>query len=216
LASAPGVVAGLAEGSTTPGAGAVVAAAPDAADGQGSGGLTLDDSGQLPFFYMDAYENPDARPGVVLATPAQPAAWLCITGSGRHNCGGLFLRIVVHCGSCRPQTGIKPLRRGGSVACNVITYLSWHIPTTPACLWPLPTPPGEAILFGKVQQEGRWQSAAVVVRGLQRCLFVVPKPEVFTDADGAIAALEAAVKADPARKPELLKLLHVSPQRCCL
>ncbi|GLI66368.1 hypothetical protein VaNZ11_010151 [Volvox africanus] len=71
--------------------------------------------------------------------------------------------------------------------------------------------PGEVLLFGKVEAEGRWQSCAVTVRGLQRCLLVVPRPEVFEDRDGAIAALEAAVKADPSRRVELIKLLQ---ERC--
>ncbi|GIM16515.1 hypothetical protein Vretimale_19154 [Volvox reticuliferus] len=71
--------------------------------------------------------------------------------------------------------------------------------------------PGEVLLFGKVEAEGRWQSCAVTVRGLQRCLLVVPRPEVFEDGDGAIATLEAAVKADPSRRVDLIKLLQ---ERC--
>lgn len=47
------------------------------------------------------------------------------------------------------------------------------------------------------------------VRGLQRTLIVVPRREVFEDGDGAIVAMHAAVKADPARKPELMKMLQV-------
>ncbi|EFJ41338.1 hypothetical protein VOLCADRAFT_107737 [Volvox carteri f. nagariensis] len=71
--------------------------------------------------------------------------------------------------------------------------------------------PGEVLLFGKVESEGRWLSCAVSVRGLQRCLLVVPRPEVFEDVDGSIARLEAAVKEDPSRRVELIKLLQ---ERC--
>ncbi|GLC52568.1 hypothetical protein PLESTB_000644200 [Pleodorina starrii] len=71
--------------------------------------------------------------------------------------------------------------------------------------------PGEAILFGKVECEGRWQSCGVVVRGLQRCLLVVPRPELFADPDGAIAAAEEAAAEDPARKADLKKMLQ---ERC--
>eukprot|EP00198_Chlamydomonas_reinhardtii_P009371 XP_001698708.1 DNA polymerase alpha subunit one [Chlamydomonas reinhardtii] len=70
--------------------------------------------------------------------------------------------------------------------------------------------PGEVVLFGKIEAEGgRWQSCAVAVRGLQRTLIVVPRREVFEDGDGAIVAMHAAVKADPARKPELMKMLQM-------
>lgn len=51
-----------------------------------------------------------------------------------------------------------------------------------------------------------WQSCCVVVPNLHRSLLVVPRPEVFDDSDGQIAALEAAVAADPARKIELLQV----------
>ncbi|KAG2444014.1 hypothetical protein HYH02_009213 [Chlamydomonas schloesseri] len=109
---------------TTPGGG-------DAASGAAP--LPLDSNGMLPFYCLDAYENPDARPG-------------------------------------------------------------------------------EVMLFGKIEAEGgRWQSCAVAVRGLQRTLIVVPRRDVFEDGDGAIAALHAVVKADPARKPELMKMLQ---ERC--
>lgn len=69
-------------------------------------------------------------------------------------------------------------------------------------------------LFGKVSASSNgakgssnsWQSCCVVVPNLHRSLLVVPRPEVFEDADGEIAALEAAVAADPARKIELLQV----------
>lgn len=67
------------------------------------------------------------------------------------------------------------------------------------------------LLFGKVRtQDGRgWQSCGVAVRGLQRSLLVVPRPEVWEDGDGAIARLEAAAKEDPARRVELIRHLQV-------
>jgi hypothetical protein len=72
-------------------------------------------------------------------------------------------------------------------------------------------------LFGKVSASSNgsdgakggsnsWQSCCVVVPNLHRSLLVVPRPEVFEDADGEIAALETAVAADPARKIELLQV----------
>jgi len=51
-----------------------------------------------------------------------------------------------------------------------------------------------------------WQSCCVVVPNLHRSLLVVPRPEVFDDSDGQIAALEAAVAADTSRKIELLQV----------
>jgi hypothetical protein len=72
-------------------------------------------------------------------------------------------------------------------------------------------------LFGKVSasssgsnSSSSWQSCCVVVPNLHRSLLVVPRPSVFDDSDGEIAALEAAVAADPARK---IELLQVCP--CC-
>jgi hypothetical protein len=65
-------------------------------------------------------------------------------------------------------------------------------------------------LFGKVFADKRWQSCAAVVGGLHRSLLVVPAPTVFGDADGEIAAAEAAAAADPEQRMELLRLLHVS------
>ncbi|PNW83953.1 hypothetical protein CHLRE_04g214350v5 [Chlamydomonas reinhardtii] len=123
-AAAPAEAPSPAPAAATPGGG-------DAASGAAP--LPVDSNGVLPFYLLDAYENPDARPG-------------------------------------------------------------------------------EVVLFGKIEAEGgRWQSCAVAVRGLQRTLIVVPRREVFEDGDGAIVAMHAAVKADPARKPELMKMLQ---ERC--
>ncbi|GIL61548.1 hypothetical protein Vafri_16011, partial [Volvox africanus] len=118
--------------SPLPDGGSNVTSGSGATGAEGAAPLPLDSCGVMPFYMLDAYENPDARPG-------------------------------------------------------------------------------EVLLFGKVEAEGRWQSCAVTVRGLQRCLLVVPRPEVFEDSDGAIAALEAAVKADPSRRVDLIKLLQ---ERC--
>jgi hypothetical protein len=61
---------------------------------------------------------------------------------------------------------------------------------------------------GKGSGGNSWQSCCVVVPNLHRSLLVVPRPEVFDDSDGQIAALEAAVAADPARKIELLQVCN--------
>jgi hypothetical protein len=72
-------------------------------------------------------------------------------------------------------------------------------------------------LFGKVaatassngssgNTNSSWQSCCVVVPNLHRSLLVVPRPEVFEDAGGEIAALEAAVAAEPECKIELLQV----------
>ena len=55
--------------------------------------------------------------------------------------------------------------------------------------------PGTVFLFGRVpvdasKVEGETVSACAVVSGMQRCMFVVPKPDVFDDADGTIESLE--------------------------
>jgi len=78
------------------------------------------------------------------------------------------------------------------------------------------TRPGEVYLFGKVpipDQGGRttFVSSCAIVRNCYRSLLVVPSPEVFADADGTLAALEAKAKADPTCKLELLKALQ---ERC--
>ena len=54
---------------------------------------------------------------------------------------------------------------------------------------------GTVFLFGRVpvdasKVEGETVSACAVVSGMQRCMFVVPKPDVFDDADGTIESLE--------------------------
>lgn len=48
----------------------------------------------------------------------------------------------------------------------------------------------------------------MVVQNLQRSLLFIPAAEVFDDASGEIAALEAVVAAEPERRMELLQLLH--------
>ncbi|GFR41814.1 hypothetical protein Agub_g2584, partial [Astrephomene gubernaculifera] len=131
---APGAAPSPLPDGLTPGAAAVQGNGALSAHGASAAApLPLDAAGVLPFYLLDAYENPDARPG-------------------------------------------------------------------------------EVLLFGKVEAEaGRWQSCAACVRGLQRSLLVVPRPEVFADPDGAIAGLEAAVKEQPGRRVELLKMLQ---ERC--
>jgi hypothetical protein len=51
-----------------------------------------------------------------------------------------------------------------------------------------------------------WQSCCVVVPNMHRSVLFVPSPAVFDDASGELAALEAAVAADPSRKMELLQV----------
>jgi hypothetical protein len=51
-----------------------------------------------------------------------------------------------------------------------------------------------------------WQSCCVVVPNLHRSVLFVPAPGVFDDASGELAALEAAVAADPSRRMELLQV----------
>jgi hypothetical protein len=46
----------------------------------------------------------------------------------------------------------------------------------------------------------------VVVPNLHRSVLFVPSPAVFDDASGELAALEAAVAADPSKKMELLQV----------
>jgi hypothetical protein len=51
-----------------------------------------------------------------------------------------------------------------------------------------------------------WQSCCVVVPNLHRSVLFVPSPAVFDDASGELAALEAAVAADPSKKMQLLQV----------
>lgn len=53
-----------AEGAAAEPAAAAAAAAATPAPGGGLGGLSMDGSGDQPFFYIDAYEDAEKRPGV--------------------------------------------------------------------------------------------------------------------------------------------------------
>lgn len=66
------------------------------------------------------------------------------------------------------------------------------------------------------QGKGKWVSACAVIKNVQRSVLVVPAGGVFGDADGAIATAEAAAKADPSKKLDLIKLLHVSIVCSCV
>eukprot|EP00883_Tetradesmus_obliquus_P007895 jgi/Sobl393_1/18556/SZX64231.1 len=61
---------------------------------------------------------------------------------------------------------------------------------------------------GSSSSAATWQSCCVVVPNLHRSVLFVPAPSVFDDASGELAALEAAVAADPSRRMELLQALH--------
>jgi hypothetical protein len=83
-----------------------------------------------------------------------------------------------------------------------------------------PLPADTLYLFGKVASSSStpskspgssssattWQSCCVVVPNLHRSVLFVPSPSVFDDASGELAALEAAVAADPSKKMELLQV----------
>lgn len=126
---------------------AAAPAAPAAADSSSApadASLPLDASGHLPFFFVDAYENPDAPGSVYLFGKIKaPAAAAATTGAAA----------------------------AGATA---------------------------------------YQSCCVVVKGCYYSLLVVPTSDVFADPDGELAALEAEVAADPSRKMELVRLMHVS------
>lgn len=241
---------------------------------------------RLPFYYVDAYENPDAKPGACGAKkqtrwweerPAGlvPASTHARQLTGRQSCQQGLVVPGLTCWPAAPWGHMAGVAVDGGQFWALVALArppplptTKHVPTHPP-VFVLLRVAGEAILFGKVLTDGRWQSASVVVRGLQRCLMVVPKPEVrgaagkairhdgwlasgllpassahgnahprcmrythsvtparwrwsalggwlarqvFEDGDGSIARLEAAAKEDPTRRPELLKLLHVSTQ----
>lgn len=159
-------------------------------------GLAVDADGNVPFFFMDAYENPD-RPGKAynMSLPH------CVHG------------IVIHIYELRQGLFSNYDSRLNHCTCGEGGCDSWLVA---ACF-----SADTLYMFGKVagssssNNSGRsnssnstWQSCCVVVPNLQRSLLIIPSVDVFDDASGEIASLEAAVAADSDRKMELLQLLH--------
>jgi hypothetical protein len=117
-------------------------------------------NGEVPFFFMDAYEAPERADVLYLFGKVAAASGSASGGNASAS------------GSANSNAS-SPGPRGGS---------------------------------GGGGSGSSWQSCCVVVPNLHRSLLVVPRPEVFDDASGEIAALEAAVAQDPARRMELLQV----------
>ena len=62
----------------------------------------------------------------------------------------------------------------------------------------------------QVPHEGSQLSCCAIVQGLQRSVFVVPKPGTF-DNDAELEDLQARAEADASLKGPLMKRLHVGP-----
>ena len=65
----------------------------------------------------------------------------------------------------------------------------------------------------QVPQAGHFPSCCLVLRGCQRCLFVVPRPGTFQGDE--LTRLEAEAAANPSVKGQLLRHVHVSSP-CCI
>lgn len=61
----------------------------------------------------------------------------------------------------------------------------------------------------QVPQQGQFPSCCLVVKGCQRCIFIVPCPGTFQSAE--LAQLEAEASANPGAKGQLLRHVHVGP-----
>ncbi|KAL3682848.1 hypothetical protein R1sor_000870 [Riccia sorocarpa] len=72
--------------------------------------------------------------------------------------------------------------------------------------------PGTVYLFGKVKKGGEFVSCCVAVSNLQRCVFVVPAPYVFSDAKLSELEVEASASKEAGRAAVKAKLQELAKE----
>lgn len=211
--SAAGGWQSMCAGTTPAGAGpepAPVEPEPEAADRLASGAegeLPLSEDGSLPFYLLDAHEEPAQAASLFLFGKVR-----CVGGIGGVEHGQVWLapripgrqaRACVCANFCGNNDGE---RRGGSCWGQCIPGTGPSRSGIPNQKVPRPVSPPSATQV-PAAEPGKYVSCCAVVRGLQRNIFFVPREEI---ASPEIAALEEEAQTDPvAARKKLLPLVHV-------